>query len=399
MTGKFVVTNRKGHMVMALYEQKSLCELSFDSGKRQGALGDIYVGKVKNIVKNINGAFVEVGDQMLCYYSITDNKKPIFLNVKKDEQVKEGDLLLVQVQKEAMKTKLAGVTSYINLTGKYLVLTAGKCAIGISNKITKEEERRRLKDVIKERSSKEYGWIVRTNAVGVARERLLLEADRLKEQYEKLLEVAKFRTGGHLLYEAPPSYLTELRDQNSSNFNRIVTDDEKVYSEMREYLSTYQPEDLEKLEYYQDENFSLMALLGLEKDIEEALREKVWLKSGGYLIIQPTEAMVVIDVNTGKSVSKKKTKEHFKQINLEAAKEVARQLRLRNLSGIIIVDFIDMEEEEDKEELLQTLRTFVTKDRIKTDVIDMTRLNLVEITRKKVKKPIYEQLRGSGEDV
>lgn len=399
MTGKFVVTNRKGHMVMALYEQKSLCELSFDSGKKQGALGDIYVGKVKNVVKNINGAFVEVGDQMLCYYSITDNKKPIFLNAKKDEHVKEGDLLLVQVQKEAMKTKLAGVTSYINLTGKYLVLTAGKCAIGISNKITKEEERRRLKDVIKERSSKEYGWIVRTNAVGVARERLLLEADRLKEQYEKLLEVAKFRTGGHLLYEAPSSYLTELRDQNSSNFNRIVTDDEKVYSEMREYLSTYQPEDLEKLEYYQDENFSLMALLGLEKDIEEALREKVWLKSGGYLIIQPTEAMVVIDVNTGKSVSKKKTKEHFKQINLEAAKEVARQLRLRNLSGIIIVDFIDMEEEEDKEELLQTLRTFVTKDRIKTDVIDMTRLNLVEITRKKVKKPIYEQLRGSGEDV
>ena len=396
MTGKLVITKQKGQIITALYEKQNLCELEFDSGLKRGGIGNIYVAKVKNIVKNINGAFVEIEDQMLCYYSLTDNKRPIFLNQKKDSVVKEGDLLLVQVQKEAMKTKLAGVTSYINLTGKYLVLTAGKCSIGISNKIRFEEERKRLKAIMQEKASKEYGWIIRTNAEHIEKERLLLEAKRLQEQYEQMIEVAKFRTGGHLLYEAPRSYLTELRDQNSGTFDRIVTDDSDIYQEVKQYLTDYQPEDLEKLEHYEDTMISLSALLGLEKEIDEALKERVWLKSGGYLIIQPTEAMVVIDVNTGKSVTKKKAKEHFKQINLEAAKEVARQLRLRNLSGIIIVDFIDMEDREDQEELSQALRTFVAKDRIKTDVIDMTKLNLVEITRKKVKKPIYEQIREGG---
>lgn len=258
------------------------------------------------------------------------------------------------------------------------------------------DERNRLKNILKKFSSKEYGWIVRTNAEGYCEEELESEAKCLVEKYEELIKVAKFRTAGQVLYQAPKSYLTELRDQNSASFERIVTDCEDVYQEIEEYLKEYQQEDAKKLEYYQDEQISLSNLLGLEKDIEEALKEKVWLKSGGYLIIQPTEAMVVIDVNTGKSVNKKKAKEHFRLINLEAGKEIARQIRLRNLSGIIIVDFIDLDTEEAKEELMNALKGFVAKDRIKTDVIDMTKLNLVEITRKKVMKPIYEQLGERG---
>ncbi len=397
MAGKLIITKRKGQIVTALYENNRLSELQFHKEQEEKfALGNIYVAKVKNVVKNINGAFLDLGNEDLCYYSLGDNTSPIFLNAKNTKKVAEGDLLLVQIQKEAMKTKLAGATSHLNLTGKFLILTAGKCSIGVSNKIRSMDERNRLKNILKKFSSKEYGWIVRTNAEGYCEEELESEAKRLVEKYEELIKVAKFRTAGQVLYQAPKSYLTELRDQNSASFERIVTDCEDVYQEIEEYLKEYQQEDAKKLEYYQDEQISLSNLLGLEKDIEEALKERVWLKSGGYLIIQPTEAMVVIDVNTGKSVNKKKAKEHFRLINLEAGKEIARQIRLRNLSGIIIVDFIDLDTEEAKEELMNALKGFVAKDRIKTDVIDMTKLNLVEITRKKVMKPIYEQLGERG---
>ena len=402
MAGKLVITRRKEQIVTALYENSRLCELQFyteETKQEKGipiVLGNIYVAKVQNIVKNINGAFLDLGNQQLCYYSLADNKKPIVLNQTNRFQISEGDLLLVQIQKEAMKTKLCGATSYLNLTGKYLVLTVGKCSIGISNKIHSIEERNRLKEWMLKKVSKEYGWIVRTNAVGVSFERLEQEAIQLIRQYEELIKIAKYRTSGQLLYQAPEPYLTSLRDQNGDSFERIVTDDKELYEQLEQYLRSYQPEDLCKLECYEDTRLSLSNLLGLEKEIEEALREKVWLKSGGYLIIQPTEAMVVIDVNTGKAINKKKAQDHFLQINLEAAKEIARQIRLRNLSGIILIDFIDLDTEEAKETLLEALRKFVLKDRIKTDVIDMTKLNLVEVTRKKVLKPIYEQIRERG---
>ena len=402
MGGKLVVTRRKEQIVTALYENNHLCELQFASeqvieeANHSIVLGNIYVAKVQNIVKNINGAFLDLGKEQLCYYSLADNKRPIILNATNRENIAVGDLLLVQIQKEAMKTKLPGATSYLNLTGKYLVLTVGKCSIGISNKINSIEERNRLKTWMSKKVSKEYGWIVRTNAEHIAEEALEQEAIRLIKKYESLMSIANYRTSGQLLYEAPASYLTALRDQNGESFERIITDDELLYEQLKQYLEDYQPEDRHKLELYQDPMISLSNLLGLEKDIEESIREKVWLKSGGYLVIQLTEAMVVIDVNTGKSINKKKSQEHFLQINLEAAKEIARQIRLRNLSGIIIVDFIDLDTEEAKETLLASLRKFVAKDRIKTDVIDMTKLNLVEITRKKVRKSIYEQMKERG---
>lgn len=402
MSGKLVVTRRNEQIVTALYENNQLCELQFDSEKMiRGAhtaivLGNIYVAKVQNIVKNINGAFLEIGKEQLCYYSLTDNKKPIVLNATNRNFIAVGDLLLVQIQKEAMKTKLPGATSYLNLTGKYLVLTVGKCSIGISNKIQSLEERNRLKTWMSKKISKEYGWIVRTNAEFVSEEKLEQEATLLIKKYESLMSVAKYRTSGQLLYEAPVPYLTALRDQKEESIARIVTDDTVLYTNLKQYLEEYQPEDSHKLELYEDSMISLSNLLGLEKEIEEAIREKVWMKSGGYLIIQPTEAMTVIDVNTGKAMNKKRVQDHFLQINLEAAKEIARQIRLRNLSGIIIVDFIDLDTDEAKETLLATLRKFVAKDRIKTDVIDMTKLNLVEITRKKILKPIYEQMKERG---
>ena len=238
----------------------------------------------------------------------------------------------------------------------------------------------------------DFGVIVRTNAQDAPEERILEELRFLKEQYRQVLAASRFRVSGSLLYEAEPFCRARLRDVYGQDLEAIVTDQPDIYEDLREYLSRHQPEALPLLRLYQDPLVSLDKVYQLEKALDEALSPRVWLKSGGYLVIEPTEALTVIDVNTGKYAGKKNQQETIKKINLEAARETARQLRLRNLSGIILVDFIDMETAKDQEELLSVLSACCFQDPIKTTVVDMTRLNLVELTRKKVRKPLYEQI-------
>ncbi len=390
--GKLVITKKNGYMITAMCEQEKLSEVSFAFRDEASILNDIYTAKVKNIVKNINAAFLEISDGILCYYSLLENKTHNFLNPKKNQTLTVGDELLVQISKEAIKKKAPTATSNINLTGKYIVLTSANQRIGISNKIGNTEERNRLRQIMQEYKDDKYGVIVRTNAEQASLETLKKELLVLSEQMEQLFEKAKYLSCFSRVYQAPAAYLMDIRDQNEQQLEKIITDDKDIYEELKKHLMIYQPMDLKKLELYESETVSLWTLYGLEKQIREAMSEKVWLKSGSYLIIQPTEAMVVIDVNTGKSIGKKQAEKHFLRVNLEAAKEIARQLRLRNLSGIIIVDFIDMEEEESRDTLLKEFSLLLKQDRIQANLIDMTKLGLVEITRKKVKKPIYEQI-------
>ena len=197
-----------------------------------------------------------------------------------------------------------------------------------------------------------------------------------------------------MVYKTPSAYLCDIRDGYANALTEIVTDDQTIYAQIKEYLETYQEEDLDKLRLYEDHQITLSALYNIEKRLDEATREHVWLKSGAYLIIQHTEAFNVIDVNTGKAIAgKKKAQETFLKINLEAAREAARQIRLRNLSGIIIIDFIDLLDKKDQEILMRELADLFRKDPVKTTVVDITALNLVEITRKKVRKPLHEQLK------
>ena len=206
-----------------------------------------------------------------------------------------------------------------------------------------------------------------------------------------MLSEAAYRTCFSQLYRSVPSYISDIRDLNSGLLQEIITDDSSICQQLQEYLACFQPEDHRKLTYYEDKMLPLGKLYSLESVMERAMNKRVWLKSGGYLVIEPTEALVVIDVNTGKFSEKKEIRATILKTNLEAAAEISRQLRLRNLSGIIIVDFIDMERDEDKRELLTRLEALTAKDPVKTTVVDMTRLNLVEITRKKVRRPLYEQ--------
>lgn len=394
MEGKLIITRQNDHIISALFEDDTITELSVEQVEEKKLLGNIYTGKVKNIVKNINAAFVEVESGLLCYYPLDVNSKHIFLSPKNNEKLQEGDEILVQISREAMKTKAPSVTSNINLTGKYLVITAMNPTIGVSGKIEDSATRKRLKDLVEPYKGENTGIIVRTNAQDAPEGAIVKEAMILEEQMNNLLKKAPYLSCFSLVSKAPSGYLMDIRDLRERNLKEIVTDDKELYEEIKQYLMIYQPMDMQKLRFYEGKTTGLSQIYSIETNLKKALSERVWLKSGGYLIIQQTEAMVVIDVNTGKSMGKRKSQEHFLRINLEAAEEIAHQLRLRNLSGIIIVDFIDLEKEESRHKLMKEFDHLLRKDRIKTSLIDMTKLNLIEITRKKVKKPLHEQAAG-----
>ena len=364
-----------------------------DDQEERSILNNIYIGKVKNIVTNINSAFVELGDGQIGYYSLTENPDHVYTKPHSGKKLKEGDEILVQVSRDAVKTKAPVLTSFFSFTGKYSVLTPGKNRIGFSTKIQDQEWKSSMKEEILNILPSDAGVIVRTNAKEASPEELLGEIARLNQQYRTVLDHTAYRTCFSLLYQAPPQFVTSIRDSYAENLEEIVTDCQDIYETLSQYMTLNQPEDLHKLRLYADPLLPMEKLYNLEGALSQATNKNVWLKSGGYLVIEQTEAMVVIDVNTGKYVGKKNVKDTMLKINLEAAQEIGKQLRLRNLSGIIIVDFIDMERTEDKTTLLETLSEIVSRDPVKTTVVDMTRLNLVELTRKKVLRPLHEQMK------
>ena len=400
MGGKLIVTKMDKNIVTALYEGNHMIQVNVDREEEVSLLGNIYIGKVKNIVKNINAAFVEIADKKMCYLPLGDVKNPIFTQGKSGDKVNIGDELIVQVVKEDIKTKAPVITTSFSFTGKYVVLMHGAKTIGISSKIGSEQTRKRLRNLVAPYLGEQSGFVLRTNAIEAEEHLIIEEIEQLKKQYERIVTYGIYRTRFSLIHKTLQPFLCAIRDGFSKDIEAIISDDLSLYEEIKEYLTEHQKEDLEKLSFYQDKLLSLTKLYSLETKLSRALREKVWLSCGGSLIIQPTEALTVIDVNTGKAVSKKKNvQETFLKVNLEAAEEIAAQIRLRNLSGIIIVDFIDMIAEEAKSQLLRVFEEYLRKDPIKTTLVDMTALNLVEITRKKVRKPLHEQVKHTDIEV
>lgn len=379
----------------ALEDQGRISQLNFSETASKGILGNIYVGKVQNIVKNIHAAFIEIADGIMCYYSLDDKAEPVFTNPKKDSVMKIGDEVIVQVSKEGMKTKLPSVSSNLNFTGRYLVLTSQRKELGFSGKLNKEEKKR-IREFLEGEMPENAGIIVRTNARNAKKEEILEELKNLQTRYETLLKKGHSRVCFSLLEEHMPDYLQTLQNVYAQTLDEIVTDDPEVFQAVQNYLNCYGEYEI-PLRFYEDKLLPLSKLYSLESVLERSLQERVWLKSGGFLVIQPTEAFVCIDVNTGKFSGKKEIQETFRKINLEAAMEIAWQLRLRNLSGIILIDFINMENQEDKKELLHTLQAYLNQDPIKGTVVDITPLNIVEVTRKKVRKPLLEEWKALNE--
>lgn len=395
MNQKLIITKIENKIWTALFHNEEIVELycaNTETPKDSFSLGNIYVGKVKKILSNINAAFIEVGDGVECYYSIAENPSPIFTNKIGKKPLCIGDELLVQISKEATKTKVATVSSKLNFTGKYAVLTVGDTRIGISSKIEKGK-RQALSQLAAPFVTQEYGFILRTNAKDTDSYTIETELKRLIEEYHTIRSVSKTRICYSCLKHSEKQYLTKLRDIYQNGLMEILVEDEVIYNEVKDFLRNEQPEDMESLHLYTDKHLPLHKLYRIEKRISDALKEIVWLKSGAYLVIQPTEALTVIDVNTGKCISKKQDERAVLKINTEAALEAARQIRLRNLSGIILIDFINLNNEGHMQELLEVLKYELHKDPITTTFVDVTKLQLVEITRKKVRKPLHEAIR------
>lgn len=391
MNRKLVFTKLENRILTTVIENEEIVEIhcAKEEMNETVSLGNIYVGKVKNIVANIKAAFIEISPGIECYYALDENKAPIFTHKIGKKPLCIGDELVVQVSKEAVKTKVPTVTSKISFTGKYAVLTSGDTRIGVSQKLQKEE-RERLTGIAKNYSSDDYGIIVRTNANDLPDEVLCAEIEKLVSQYQRLVEIAKLRVCFSCLNRAPKQYLNLLKNINQEGLSDIVVEDMDIYDELKQYLTDNQPEDLSKLRLYSDKLLPLHKLFCIEKHLENAMKERVWMKSGAYLVIQPTEALTVIDVNTGKCIDKKHDDRSYLKINIEAAKEAAKQIRLRNLTGIILIDFINMSNKEMTTELLSIFEKELRKDPVATTLVDMTKLQLVEVTRKKIRKPLYE---------
>lgn len=400
----YVVSRRGSQIFSFLLNGSKAVEIHCDACREDSILDEIYIGKVQNIVKNISAAFVEIAPGTVCYLPLEDLKHPVYTKKGTSHNIQQGDELLVQVKREGIKTKAPAVTTNLTLHGKYALLTTGNTQISMSSKLSKEEKERLLR-VVKDNSSADngslegmsageraYGWLLRTNAGGASPEVIKKDLLRLQTKYGELMKTAQYRTCFSCLLARPSAYLKRLSDLYTEEVDEILTDDRELFEQMTEYFQENQPEDTAKLRFYEDRLLPMEKLYSLDHHLKEALGERVWLKSGGYLVIQPTEALTVIDVNTGKFTAGKKKEAAFLKLNQEAALEAARQIRLRNLSGIVIIDFINMEEKESEVQLLKTLDDALRRDPIRTTLVDMTKLSLVEITRMKKERPLHESV-------
>ncbi|MBQ6292995.1 MAG: ribonuclease E/G [Lachnospiraceae bacterium] len=377
--GKLIVTPYEGGVLSALHDGGRVRLLDWNEPGESVRCGNIYRAKVVSVSRNIQAAFADLGG-VNGYLPLADG-----------ETVKPGDELTLQVEKEARGTKLAVLTRKLSLPGRYLVLLPEGRGVHYSHKLGTEDIPEAVKEVLAPYTAG-CGFILRTNAVGAQPEEIESEAERLKNLADSLVIRADHSPAPALVFRGDEPYLTLLRDLRKGEAEEIVTDDPDFFREIGEWLAAHQPEDAGKLRLYDDPQLPLQALYALPAALEKALQKKVWLKSGGYLVIEPTEAMTVIDVNTGKNEGHKDFEETVFQTNLEAAEEIAVQLRLRNLCGIIVVDFINMKDEAHREALLARLAAAVAADPVHTAVEGMTKLGLVEMTRQKKSLPLEEKI-------
>lgn len=384
--------NRSYTAYIVLDDARRFVELQVFEPEDESLPGRIYVGYVEKLVPNINAAFVRIGDGRKCYLPLADVKSPLY--AKKQSKTKplcEGDEILVQVVKDAVKTKDAVVSTKLTLHGLYCFLTTENTRLAVSKKLGGErsvELAKLMENTLSGHSEKGYGLVLRTNAAERTDEELRRDMLEVAAQFEHLRTNGIHRRQGELVYRSMPGYLARLKGQAMQEIDIVYTDRQELYDEITALLPDLRERGILRL--YQDDAVSLSTLYSIKSNMDNLLAGKVWLDSGANIIIESLETLTVIDVNSSKNCSRR-DKALF-SVNVEAAREIARQLRLRNISGMIIVDFINMESEEQKKELVSVLKQELKKDHVPANFIDITKLGLVEITRKKVYKSLREIL-------
>ena len=387
---KVILTHLRDRIFFGLWENDKPAELAFYDSEPGITLGDIVLARVKDVVPGIRAAFVQLTPSQMAFLPLEEAP----------EGLRSGDEIAVQVTKEAQKTKDPVVSTKWSLTGRFVVLVTDTQKVSVSTKIHDGAWRAQIQENLqtwltsekKTNPAVDCGFIVRTEAYEASCEEILQEAQSLLKDYLRICQAAKTRACYSVLQRSEPAWLSRLLGMTEPV--EIVTDLPEIHEQCNQFIAKYGLAFRLSLRLYQDPKYSLAKLYSLDTVLEDALRKNVWLKSGGYLVIEPTEAMVVIDVNTGKAEGKKSKEENILRLNLEAADEVARQMRLRNLSGMILIDFIDMRKAEHDEMLLMHLRGAVKNDPVGVTVVDMTKLGIVECTRRKKAKPLHEQVSG-----
>jgi ribonuclease E len=358
---------------------------------KQSLVGNVYVGKVRNVLPGMEAAFVDFGEGkngVLYAGDINYDDMDIEGKARRIEMVlKPGDSVLVQVVKDAMGHKGARLTNQISLAGRYLVLAPDADVRGISRRLP-EDERRRLREIVAEVRPKGMGAIVRTAAQGASAEDIKADIDRLKKKWTDIQSKAN-KPGPELIYAEPPMVLRVIREHFTKDFRRLLIDDPDTYANVVDYLEGTEADLTSRVKIYEDE-LPIFERFHVEDQLRKALDRKVWLPSGGHIVVDRTEALTVIDVNTGRFVGHSNLEDTVLQNNLEAAEEIARQLRLRDIGGIIVIDFIDMEIARNQELVLTKFREQLAKDKTRTQVFEVSNLGLVEMTRKNVSEGLLE---------
>lgn len=403
MRKEIVVNVGLGETRAAVLEDGKLMELYLERDDAQRIVGNIYRGRVENVLPGMQAAFVDIGlernaflyvDDAVAYKSVERDpdepiERPKFRTIK--DLLRTGQQIVVQVTKEPMGTKGARVITHASLPGRYLVLMPTVEYIGISRRIQNDEERNRLKEIAKHIRPKGMGLIVRTVAEGQSEEELAADCRFLFSVWESMQERAKKTPAPALLYKDYDLVYRLVRDIFSSEVDKFVVDSEAEYRKTLDLLGSLAPH-LKNRVYLYHGGPPLFDAYGIESQMEGMLDRKVWLESGGYLVIDRTEALTSIDVNTGRFVGTTNLADTVLRTNLEAATEIARQLRLRDLGGIIIIDFIDMDSKDDERKVIERLEEEMRRDKTKSHVLGFTGLGLVEMTRKKARQEIGDML-------
>lgn len=387
------VATKKELMIAAKIENDHLTDLNVIQDQKGSLINHIFIGRVDRISENIHAMFVKYGNNETCYIPFSDAKYAIFTQkFSKNKDIAVGDEILIQIVRDPIKTKLAAAATCLSISGQYVVVSSNKNQSGVSKKIT-GRKRNHLSELMDKLNAEfpEIGIVARTNSRFVNEELIVEEGRILAKQMLEILDTAKHKVRYTCIYKAMPEYLSLIKNSYQGEFDEIITDDKEKYDSMLSYMSSFPDNMRTPLRFY-DDNYPLDKLYSLQREIGQALDKVIWLKSGSYLVIEYTEAMTVIDVNSGKNANKD-FGDFFLKINLEAAHEIARQLKIRNISGMCMIDFIDMQDEAHKLTLIETFRELLAKDHITTTLVDMTKLNLVEVTRKKVNRPLIEQVR------
>lgn len=381
---KRIITRVHEKLFSFSFEKQTLKAIQYIDETNQGRMNSIYSATIKNIVPNIQSAFVEIENGEICHYSLK-NANPFFIKRMSPHKICIGDEIVVQLNRERIKTKSATVTDELTLAGQYAVAVYGMNTIRFSSKINDSAFKETIRENTKELLSENIGFIVRTEALLCDNNQLLQEMIDLKKALEAILETSLYRMGGTKIHEGIPEYITTLQNEYDT-LEEIITDEEAIYLALKGYERLFL-----KTRLYKD-SYSLKALYNLEHELEQLLQKKVWLSSGAYLVIEQTESLVAIDVNTGKAIHKKSA-DFFFEINKEAVNEIVRQIHLRELSGIIMIDFINMPSDLDEESLLKITKEKFNHDSTKTIVHGFTKLKLMEISRQKKRQSLQEQLK------